>query len=240
MPSKKLLGFWAFVDFCLFTAGVITLVLSIVWRGKDLLRNLVITNNDLTGVFPHLQFISEICSGLLGCLPRFFHSFSLILLAGIVLAIALLVTWAVSVGAIIQPNHVTKPLMILNWLLILDGIGVLVIGTFVWFFSLRQRAEFHDVFAAQSDDVRIQIQDLLKCCGYFNGTDLGVVGGNFCSNATFVQSTNETNGNSCVGPITKYSDYTLNNIFTSVYGYMAVVICLFLATLCVINKVSYI
>lgn len=157
--------------------------------------------------------------------------------AGLILAIALLVTWAVSVGAIIQPNHVTKPLMIVNWLLLLDGIGTLVIGTIVWFFTLRQRAEFHDIFAAQSNDTKILIQDQLKCCGYFNSTDLAVVGGTFCANQTFIEVTNNATGNFCVTPITAYSDYTLNNIFTSVYGYMAIVICLFLATLCVINKV---
>lgn len=127
--------------------------------------------------------------------------------------------------------------MILNWLLILDALGVVIIGTFIWFFSLRQRAEFHDIFAAQSDAVKIQIQDKLHCCGYFNATDLAVVGGNFCVDENFIQVTNNATSNFCVTPITAYSDYTLNNLFTSVYGYMAVLILLFLLSLCVINKV---
>ncbi|EJD02127.1 tetraspanin Pls1 family [Fomitiporia mediterranea MF3/22] len=203
MPSKKLMGCWAFVDVCLLTAGILTLVLSIVWRAPDLMRNLVISNSDLT--------------------------------AGLVLGIAFLVTWAVSVGAIIQPNHVTVGLMILNWILLLDGIGVLCIGTFIWFYTLRERAEFHDVFAVQSDAIKIQIQDKFSCCGYFNSSDLAVIGGNFCANQSAIDQAG-TNNATCVGPITGFADYALNNIFTSIYGYMAIVICLFLLSLCVINK----
>ncbi|KAL5490063.1 hypothetical protein ACEPAI_4896 [Sanghuangporus weigelae] len=204
MPSKKLMGCWAFVDFCLLAAGIITLVFSIVWRGSDLLRNLVISNEYLT--------------------------------AGLVLAIGLLVTWAASVGAVIQPNHVTVGLAITNWLLLVDGIGVFIIGTIIWHFSLMQRANFHDIVSKQSNETIIALQDRLKCCGYFNSTDLAVVGGNFCANSTFIEVTNNATGNFCVGPITSYSDYTLNNVFTSVYGYMAIIISLILLSLCVIKK----
>jgi len=204
MPSKKLMGAWAFLDVCLLIAGVLTLALSIIWRGPDLLRNLVITSSDLTG--------------------------------GLVLAIMLLVTWAVSVGAIIQPIHVTVGLVVLNWILILDSIVILAVGTFVWMYTLQERAEYHTVFAAQTSATRIAIQDQLKCCGYFNSSDLVEIGGNFCANTTFVEVTNNATGNFCVTPMTAFADETLNNIFTSVYGYMAVVILLFLASVCVINK----
>ncbi|KAI5124082.1 hypothetical protein M0805_003909 [Coniferiporia weirii] len=204
MPSKKLLGCWAFVDVCLLAAGIISLVFSIVWRTPDLMRDLVVSHSDLT--------------------------------TGLVLGIALLVTWALSVGAIIQPNHVTRGLVALNWLLILDAIGVLVIGSFIWFYTLEERANFHTVFAAQSNATKILIQDKLQCCGYFNSSDLAVVGGSFCANQTFVSVTNNATGNFCVTPITKYADYALNNIFTSIYGFMAIIILLFLASLCVVNK----
>lgn len=128
--------------------------------------------------------------------------------------------------------------MALNWLLMLDGVAVLVVGTFVWFYTLEERANYHKVFSEQSNDVRVAIQDALKCCGYFNSSDLVVIqAGTFCDNSTFVNGANNASGNFCVGPITAKADYTLNNIFTSIYGFMAVVILLFLATLCVINKV---
>jgi len=157
--------------------------------------------------------------------------------AGLALGICLIVTWAASVVAIVQPNHVTRPLMMLNWLLIGDAIGVLVVGTFIWFYTLQERAEYHTVFSRQSNDIKVAIQDTLKCCGYFNSSDLVVIqAGSFCDNSTFVNGANNASGNFCVGPITAKADFTLNNIFTSIYGFMAIVVLLFLATLCVINK----
>lgn len=130
--------------------------------------------------------------------------------------------------------------MALNWLLIADGIGIVVIGSFVWFYTLQERAEFHKVFSKQSDDTKVLIQNTLKCCGYFNSSDLVVIrSGSFCDNSTFVEVTNNATGGFCVGPLTAKADYTLNNIFTSVYGFMAIIVLLFLATICVINKVRY-
>ena len=50
MPSKKLMGFWAFFDICLLASGIIAVVFSLVWHSpNDPLRMLVITNMDMTG-----------------------------------------------------------------------------------------------------------------------------------------------------------------------------------------------
>lgn len=158
------------------------------------------------------------------------------LTAGTALAVALLVTFVVSIGAIVQANHVTIGLKLLNWLLILDSIAVVIIGTFVWWATLQERATYHEIFAGLTPAVRTQIQDTLKCCGYFNSTDLAEVGGSFCVSEEFVLVTNNATGKFCVGPMTEFADNTLNNIFTTVYGFMAVIVCLFLTTVCVINK----
>ena len=58
MVSKRLMGAWSFFDLCLLTAGILTLVLSIVWRGPDLLRNMVIGSSDLTGASFRTSFAS--------------------------------------------------------------------------------------------------------------------------------------------------------------------------------------
>jgi hypothetical protein len=154
------------------------------------------------------------------------------LTAGTVLGVTLLVTFAISIGAIVQRNHVTIGLVILNWVLILDALGIIVIGSFVWFFTLKERNNFHEAFSQQSTQNMIAIQDQLKCCGYFNTSDLLTVGGNVCTSQAASNQLNTT----CVGPITSFADTTLNDIFTTVYGFMAVVICLFLTSLCVIKK----
>lgn len=75
------------------------------------------------------------------------------------MGIALLITSALSVGAIIQRNHVIIGLVILNWVLIADAIIVLVAGTFIWFYTLRERAEFHGRYAKLQPSQRITIQD---------------------------------------------------------------------------------
>jgi len=60
----------------------------------------------------------------------------------------------------------------------------------------------------------IKIQ--LKCCGYFNGTDVAEVGGSFCTSQAFIAALPTDESASCVGPITAFADSTLNNVFTLV------------------------
>jgi hypothetical protein len=158
------------------------------------------------------------------------------LTAGLVMGIAFLITSFMAVGAVIQRNHVTIGLVILNWLLIADSVIVLVVGTFVWFYTLRERSEFHEVYAKLQPSQRITIQDEFSCCGYFNAGDLIEFGGTFCQNSTFANSLNTTDTtNFCITPVTKHADVSLNNVFSTTYGFMAGIIGLFLTSLCVIK-----
>ena len=79
-----------------------------------------------------------------------------------VAGVFLLITFAFSIGAIVQKNHVTGGLVILNWLLVVDAIVILIVGTVLWFFSLQQRANYLTVFQAASPTVRIEIQDKVR------------------------------------------------------------------------------
>jgi len=152
------------------------------------------------------------------------------LLAGTILGVALLVTFATGIGAIVQANHVTIGLVIFNWMLFADAIITLVIGTFVWYNTLRERVEFQQLFEAQPTANQIAIQGFFQCCGYFATNQTVTIGG-FCSSADFATQHNTT----CVGPITDFADESLNNVFTSVYGFMAVIIVTFMASMCVIK-----
>jgi len=159
------------------------------------------------------------------------------LTAGMILGIALLITFAISIVAIVQKNHVTIGLVVLNYALLVDAIGIVIIGTFVWFFTLGERANFHVLWLGASREARITLQDQLKCCGYFNGSDRAEIGGTFCKTQDFISALKpNVTSNFCVTPITSFADMTLNNVFTTVYGFMAVVLCLLLASLCVIKK----
>ncbi|KAI0030814.1 hypothetical protein K488DRAFT_53368 [Vararia minispora EC-137] len=160
------------------------------------------------------------------------------LTSGLILGIAMAATAVLSVFAAVQRNHNTGGLVALNWMLLIDFVIVLVVGTRLWFFSLRQRAEFFNIYAALPPASRVQIQDMFSCCGYFMGNDsTAVIGTGFCANATFADTLNATvSSNFCVTPITARTDYTLNN--TSIYAYMVPVIGLFLASLSVIQQRS--
>jgi len=158
------------------------------------------------------------------------------LTAGTVLGVALIVTFVISVAAIVQRNHVTIGLVILNYALLIDAIGILVIGTFVWFFTLEERANFHKLWLDATPTTRLTLQNQFKCCGYFDGADLAEIGG-FCQSQDFINKLDPNVAtNFCVTPVTGFADFTLNNVFTTVYGYMAIVLCLLLASLCVIKK----
>jgi hypothetical protein len=78
------------------------------------------------------------------------------------------------------------------------------------------------------------MQDMFSCCGWFNSTTDPFTQSNFCTQAVAANISTTP----CVGPVTAVTDYTLNNIFTSIYAFMAPIAALFLATLCVINMVS--
>jgi len=153
------------------------------------------------------------------------------LIAGSALGIAYAGTVFTAVFGIIQANHIIRPLSFLTWVLLVDGIGTVGIGSMIWLFTLKEEDNYYARFMGASETIRQQLQDEFSCCGYFFSNDTTVVIGGFCENSAFAASQS-----SCVFPIIDYADYTLNNIFTSVYGFMAVISGLFLLTLCVINK----
>lgn len=157
--------------------------------------------------------------------------------AGTALGVALITSFLISIVAIAQKNHVTLGFIILNYALLLDAMGIIVIGTFVWWYTLEERADYYKLWLQSSGATRIALQDKFQCCGYFSGSDLAEIGGKFCVSQDFIDSLS-TDGlkHFCVTPLTKFADSTLNHIFTTIYGFMAIVICLLLATLCVIKK----
>jgi hypothetical protein len=127
-------------------AGVISIAFSIVWRAPNVLRNIIISSGDLTS--------THTCPLQTPPLTLF--------TVGLVLGIAYIITWIVSVGAIVQPTHVTIGLVVLNWALLGDAIITLVVGTIIWFFTLQERANFAPIFANASTNIRQGVQDAVN------------------------------------------------------------------------------
>jgi hypothetical protein len=149
MPSKYLYGFYGFFTFGLAVGAILSIVLSMVWRKNNMLLNMTFSHDDLNGtscwVSPAVIFLQRRLSS-----------------AGLAMGIAFLITVVWSIGAIVQRNHVTIGLVLLNWVLISDAIIVLVVGTFVWFYTLRERAEYHVKYARLQPSQRIAIQDMVS------------------------------------------------------------------------------
>lgn len=146
MSSKYLHGFYGFFTLGLAVVGIISILFSFLWRRNDLILNMTFSHGDLSGAF---WIYPSSCP----------FSCRFVISAALVMGIALLLTSFLSVGAIIQRNHVTIGLVILNWVLIADAVIVLIIGTIVWFYTLRERNEFHLEYAKLQPSQRITIQD---------------------------------------------------------------------------------
>jgi len=167
-----------------------------------------------------------------------------------ILGILYAVTFIISVGAIVQRNHVTIGLVILNWLLIFDTAFTVLFASVLWFRTLEEQANNEKVWIAAPAQARLTLQDEWKCCGYRNGTNMEI-GGAVCS--TF-EVANATVG--CINQFTGQADLLLSETFTYVYsspgcdtyrsqfartiwGFTAITTCLFISTLCVMQKVRY-
>ena len=133
------------------------------------------------------------------------------LIVGLGLGISYAITAVVALIAIVQPNHVTTGLAALNWVLLLDAIATLIVGTVIWFFTLKERATYHAKWLVTSPAIKTAIQDQFSCCGYFTTNETDIPFGGFCTDQTFA-----SNQTACVGPLVEYADFTLNNIFTCV------------------------
>ncbi|KAG8926136.1 phospholipid scramblase 1 [Tulasnella sp. 419] len=148
--------------------------------------------------------------------------------AALILGIMFSITWVISIGGFIQQNHVVMGLIITNWALILDAAATIVVGCIVWFYTLTPTKNYLEQWQTADTQTIQMIQDSLSCCGYRNGTEFGVPTG-FCA-------TNINTAPGCYPKIFSYADQTLNNVFTTIFGFMGVVIGFFLATVCVVNK----
>jgi len=149
---------------------------------------------------------------------------------GMVLGILYAVTFVISVGAIVQRNHVTIGLVILNWLLIIDTTFTVLFASVLWFRTLQEQVNFEKVWIATSVQTRLTLQDAWGCCGYRNGTNIET-GGTVCSTSN---AANATIG--CMNQFTGLADILLNETFTTIWGFTAITTCLFIATLCVMKK----
>ncbi|KAG7549021.1 hypothetical protein FFLO_03134 [Filobasidium floriforme] len=145
----------------------------------------------------------------------------------------LLASFLLSIVAITRPVYRNKLLIAFNWTLVVNMCVATAVGTSIWFVSLRQRNHFAKVWVKQSPNEQAHLQNKFSCCGYYNATTEGLfmTALGFCADTEFAEAQR-----GCIDEITTRTDYTLENVFTSIYGFVGIVGALFLATVCVINE----
>ncbi|KAI5480522.1 hypothetical protein MNV49_000675 [Pseudohyphozyma bogoriensis] len=121
-------------------------------------------------------------------------------------------------------------LVVFSYVLVATGIITVIMGSIIWFFTLTERNDYMEVWLAQSDATQAFLQDTLSCCGYWNATTEGL----FTQATGFCATVANVTASPCVTPITAFADYTLNNVFTTIYGFTAVQVSLFMVTCCLI------
>jgi len=214
--GKRLKIVWSVLTGLYLATGITSIVFSIVVRSSNpapgilnslTLRSLVIDDTDLN--------------------------------AAMVLGILISTSWLIGVyGAITglaKGKRQTAGFIAFNWSILLIIIITTILASIIWFFTLRPRIEFFDIWNRQSQATQQFLQNTLQCCGYFDVTTVGgfTAPGGFC--APFAAGTNTTAAINCVTPIVAFEDYTLNNIFSLTYGFVAIQVTLGLATCCMIN-----
>ncbi|OCF30406.1 hypothetical protein I316_07974 [Kwoniella heveanensis BCC8398] len=144
---------------------------------------------------------------------------------GISLGSTFIAGTVLSIPAIISSYEKMALLKALNWYLVMLASLTLAIS------------EFEQIWHRTPEATQQAIQNKFSCCGYFNGTLSGglITQAGFCTDSEMAASQP-----GCQTIITSASspgsDYTLSNIFTTIFGFEAIIAALFLATVCVINE----
>ncbi|ODN87736.1 hypothetical protein L198_06966 [Cryptococcus wingfieldii CBS 7118] len=197
---------WAVFAFLLLAAGVISIVASVIFNSAG---------------HPFLNMIATKVDFKLG----------------IGMGVIYIMSCIVSVPAFMASFENPVMLKFLNWWLVGCMAVTLAFGSIFWVLSLEQLNTFSNVWKAQTSTIQQTIQDEFSCCGYFNGTAEGGFSttAGFCSDATFAAAQT-----GCQNTITSASspgtDFTLETIFSTVYGFEIILVSFFLATVCLINE----
>jgi len=213
---RKLIYVWSALDGLYITSGLGAILFSIVVKSSNAapgvlnsltLRSLVISDMDLTAA----------------------------LVLGVIIALSWMVGIAGAVTGLKKGKRHTFGLLAFNWSILAAATATTLIGCAVWFFTLQPRQEFFEIWNVQSQATQQFLQDTLQCCGYFDATTAQgfTAPSGFC--AAVAAQTNTTAVQPCVTPITAFEDYTLNNVFSLTFGFVAIQTALFLATCCLIN-----
>lgn len=150
--------------------------------------------------------------------------------AGIANAVLIFVTFLLTLPGLATNSRVWLKLG--SYGATICAIFTMCLGLFIWIMTLKTRAEFAPLFAAQSDEVKSLMQSEFSCCGYFNATSAPF----FVRDETCPSPASAALMRGCVSPISSFANVFLDTIFTAMFGMVGIDVVFIMATACLLKE----
>lgn len=148
--------------------------------------------------------------------------------AGIVNAIMIFVTFALTLPGLVTPAR--GWLKLSGGLVTVCGLFSLCIGIYLWILTLRTKADFFQIWMRQEAPVQDLMQTSFECCGYFNSTSPAFVTNPACPSPAAAALMI-----GCAAPITSFSNIFIDDIFTAVFGMVGIDAVFILSIACLLK-----
>ncbi|KAI1261542.1 tetraspanin [Xylariaceae sp. FL1019] len=148
--------------------------------------------------------------------------------AGIANSVITFIGFATTLPALATNNR--GWLKLSGFLIVVSALFTLIIGLDLWIFTLRIKETFGTIWTAQNAHVQELMQTAFQCCGYFNSTSPA-----FQTDATCPSPASAALLRGCATPIATFSNTFVDNIFTALFGIVAVDALAVLAIACVLK-----
>ncbi|KAF5546111.1 Pls1 tetraspanin [Fusarium mexicanum] len=133
------------------------------------------------------------------------------LTAGIVNAIFILVTFAVTLPGLVMPAR--SFLKVSGYMVTVCAIFTMCVAVFLWVMTLRMSEQFFNIYIDQEPDVQSLIQNSFQCCGYINSTTPAFVMDSTCSSPASAALLR-----GCSTSISSFANLHIDGIFTVLFG----------------------
>lgn len=148
--------------------------------------------------------------------------------AGIINAIAIFVTFLVTLPGLITPARAWLKLS--GALITFCGLFTLCIGIFLWVLTLRTKEDFFPIWMAQEPRVQDLMQTTFECCGYINSTSPAFVTNPLCPSPAAAALMR-----GCSAPVASFANIFIDDVFTAVFGMVGVDALLVMAIACLLK-----
>ncbi|AEO65125.1 0d7b7104-6a15-436e-b9d0-6a9954dff562 [Thermothielavioides terrestris] len=151
------------------------------------------------------------------------------LTAGIVNAAFIFATFLMTLPGLATSSR--RWLKIAGYMAVVCAVFTMILGLYLWIFTLKTKEDFAPLFSAQSDNVKSLMQTSFSCCGYFNSSSPAFVTDSTCPSkaaAAVVRG--------CATPITSFANVFVDNIFTGLFGIVGIDVVFIMATACLLKE----